>query len=200
MQINKEVLKSLNPCFDRYEHFLEHHANFSGSLSDFMELPNVNYDDKIWVAEKVLTKNQAVSWAVLCAESVAHIFEEKYPEDKRFSDCIDFLKTVKDFNNLTDTETEEIEKHRDIIGDCYATNAAYYAALAARYAAHAARYALCVAAYNAIRAATNAATYASYAATYASYAANAASDSNKIAAQESQEELNIQFLRMACSL
>jgi len=186
MQINKEVLKSLNPCFDRYEHFLEHHANFSGSLSDFMELPNVNYDDKIWVAEKVLTKNQAVSWAILCAESVVHIFEEKYPEDKRFSDCIDFLKTVKDFNNLTDTETEEIEKHRDIIGDCYA-------AFAAHYAVRAARYALCVAAYNAIRAATNAATYASY-------AANAASDSNKIAAQESQEELNIQFLRMACSL
>jgi len=199
MQINKEFLKSLNPCTDRYEHFLKHNASFDGSLSDFMELPNVNYDDKIWVAEKVLTKNQAVSWSILCAESVVHIFEDKHPDDKRFRDCIRYLKTVKDFNSLTDTEREEIYKHRDIIRDYYAS----YASYAAYYAVRAARYALYVAAYNATTDAALAANHATSAVSYATLAAfHATADAGEDAdgARNNQRELNIQFLRMACSL
>jgi len=96
MQINKEFLKSLNPCADRYENYLEHNASFDGSISDFLELDTISYEDKVWVAVRVLTSNQVVNWSVLCAESVVHIFEDKHPDDKILSNCIDFLKTVND--------------------------------------------------------------------------------------------------------
>jgi len=184
MKIDKEFLKSLSPCTDRYRHFLEHHANFSGSLNDFLDLTNLDYDDKIWVAEKVLTKNQAISWAILCAESVVHIFEARYPKDKRLSNCINFLKTVKDFDNLTNAEKSEIKRH---MSDAHAARHDAHASDAAR-AAHAV--------YCAAYAVYCAANYAVYAALLA--AADTGEDAN--AAGNNQQELNIQFLRMACSL
>jgi len=209
MQINKEVLKSLNPCADRYKHFLKHNASFDGSLSEFLDLPNLAYSDKVWVAEKVLTQNQAVSWATLCAESVVHMFEAKNTDDKILNNCINFLKTINDFDNLTDTEREEIEKHRDIIGDCCTARAsrsavrANYYALYAVYAANA-LYAVCAAVRLIADAAYNAVRCANYATSAAHYAANpttySVSDSTKNAAQQNQEELNIQFLKQVISL
>jgi len=188
MQINKELLKSLNPCFDRYKDFLKHNASFDGSLSDFLGLPDLDYDDKVWVAEKVLTKNKRVKWAILCAESVMYIFEAKYPDDKRISNCINYIKSVNDFDNLTDTERAEIEKHLDIIEKdlpaSYATRAAVQAATyAARFATTSASSAVHSTTY-ATNAATDAAEYA---------AKNAGEDAN--AAQQNQEALNIQFLK-----
>jgi len=192
MQINKEVLKSLNPCFDRYEHFLENNANFDGSFNDFLDLTNLDYDDKTWVAEKILTQNQAVIWSVLCAESVLHIFEKKYPKDKRPRDCINFLKTVKDFNNLNDIEKSEIKRHLDIIQVSYATDCVAYAATAVHYAT-----------YNSARAASGAANYAIHTANNAAYSAayaakNAGEDVS--AAGNNQQALNIQFLKQVTSL
>jgi len=192
MQINKDVLKSLNPCADRYKVFLKHHGEFNGSLSEFMDLPNISYEDKTWVAKRVLNKNQAVSWAILCAESVVPVFEKEYPDDKRIRDCIRYLKTVKDFNSLTDTEREEIERHLDIIQKALPA----YAAFAAHYAAHAARYALYVAAYNATTDAAIAAIYATESAFYA--AKNAGEDFT--AAKHNQQALNLQFLKQVTSL
>lgn len=111
MQINKDVLKSLNPCTSRYWNFLKYNADFSGSFSEFLELDSVSYDDKVWVAVSVLNKSQLVNWTKLCAESVLHIFEKEQPKDKRVSNCIDYLKSIDDFNILTDIERDEIEKH-----------------------------------------------------------------------------------------
>jgi len=199
MQINKEFLKSLNPCANRYENYLEHNADFSGSFSDFLELPNVAYSDKSWVAEKILNKNQAVKWAILCAQSVIHVFEAKNTDDKILSNCINFLKTVNDFDNLTDTEKLEIKKHLDIIRDYYT---AQYAtdALYTVYATNAV-YAVCAAAHAAhytIRA-TRFAASATIAATYAARSAkNAGEDAD--AAQQNQEALNLQFLKQVTSL
>jgi len=180
MKINKDVLESLEPCADRYENYLEHHASFDGSFSDFLDLPNLDYNDKVWVAEKILTKNQAVSWAILCAESVVHIFEDKHPDDKILSTCINFLKTVNDFNSLTDTEKWEIEKRLDIIQvnySVYAVDAVFAAIYAAFHA-------------------TNAAFHATNA---AAFATNAASDSISADDKEKQEALNLQFLKQVTS-
>jgi len=193
MQINKEFLKSLNPCADRYKNYLEHHGEFSGSLSDFLGLPDLDYNDKVWVAERVLNKNQAVNWSILCAESVVHMFEDKHPGNKSLSNCIEFLKTVNDFNNLTDTEKEKIKKHLYIIGDYYAAYAV--GAAHALYAANA-TYAACAAACEA-RYAVDVATYA----TNAAYnAANAAAFADEDAAKHNQQALNLQFLKQAISL
>jgi len=195
MQINKEFLKSLNPCTSRYEHLLEHYGEFSGSLSEFLDLPSGYYTDKVWVAGEILNKNQLVSWAILCAESVMYIFEANYPGNKSLSNCIDFLKTVKDFNNLTDSQSLEIKRHLGIIRD-YCTAHANYAASAAVYAACVAVYTACVAALDA--------TYASDAARSATSAArsaaNAAAFTDEDAAKHNQQALNLQFLKQAISL
>jgi len=205
MKINKDVLKSLNPCDNRYKHFLEHHGEFSGSLNDFLDLPNLEYVDKIWIARRVLTKNQAVKWATLCAESVVHMFEAKYPDDKRLSDCINYLKSINDFDRLINCQPLEIKKHK--IATSAATDAAHAAASATLFStnatAHAANYAA-TSAHAAAHSATFASTsfqaviyaaHAAQAAIYASYATHAVCDSNKIAALENQEALNLQFLK-----
>jgi len=191
MQINKEFLKSLNPCDDRYKHFLEHHSDFDGNFIEFLDLGTISYEDKVLIAEKVLTKNQAVSWAILCAESVMYVFEAKHPGNKRLSKCINFLKSIKDFNNLTDTEKWEIKKHEDISGVNYVASAVHYALYTAYYALYAVNYA------------ANSAVYATTAARDAVYAALlAAADTGEDAdaAGNNQKALNLQFLRMACSL
>jgi len=184
MKINKEVLKGLNPCADRYKHFLKHHANFDGSLSEFLDLPNLEYGDKAWVAVRVLTKNKRVKWAMLCVESVVHIFEAKYPYDRCLSNCIRYLKTVKDFNSLTDTEREEIEKHLDIIKKALPAYATYATSAAVRSATYT------------TSAAVRSAAYATEAAFHA--AKDAGEDAN--AAKQKQEALNLQFLKQVISL
>jgi len=199
MQINKEFLKSLNPCADRYKHFLKHHGEFNGSFSEFMDLPNLDYEDKIWVAVIVLTKNQLVKWSILCAESVIHIFEANYPGNKSLSNCINcinYLKSINDFNNLTDAQSLEIKRHLGIIRD-YCTAHANYAALAANHSTIAATL-------TAILTATHAATYASDAARSATVSARCATESadyaGEDAAKHSQQALNLQFLKQVISL
>jgi len=224
MQINKELLKSLNPCTDRYKHFLKHHGEFNGSFSEFMDLPNLDYEDKIWVAVIVLTKNQLVKWSVLCVDSVVHIFEDKRPDDKRLSDCISYLKSINDFNNLTNAQALEIKKHGmaanaaffSANATVYATNATYAAANAAyavRCAASGAANAVQAAIY-AAGAAAREARYATSAATSATnYAATSAAtsatnyaatyddrDSINYAAKYSQQALNLQFLKQVTSV
>jgi len=189
MQINKEVLKNLEPCADRYEHFLNYNADFDGSFSDFLYLPNVNYDDKVWVAKRVLTKNQLVKWAMLCIESVVHIFEEKYKGDKSLSNCINFLKTVNDFDSLTDAQILEVKKRvkAKCVAFCYTRDAADDSPIA--FIATNADYVFF----------TNAAAhYAVEGAAQAAFAAaNASSDVEDaiyIAAKLKQQALNLKFL------
>ena len=207
MQINREILKNFNPCLDRYKNYLENYPNFDGSFDEFLDLNNITYNDKIWVAQRVLNKNQLIRFALLCAESVLHIFEEKYPEDKRPRDCIEYLMKIDDFSNLTDEQREEILKHKNAASS--ASSAAYAAAYAASSAAaYAATYAAADAADAAAYAAADAANAAAanaayaYAAAYAAdaYAAADAAAYAAAAARLDQQNLNIQFLKMAASL
>jgi len=199
MQINKEFLKSLNPCANRYEHFLEHYGEFNGSLSDFLDLPDLYYDDKIWVAKKVLTKNQAISWGVLCAESVVHIFEAKRPDDKRLINCINFLKSINDFSSLTIDQALEIKRHESDTDDVIASNSADDAAYYASYAAYAAAYSATFAA--SVSEDVYAAAYATKHATYAArFAFHAASNSINDDAEQKQKYINLQFLKQVVSL
>jgi len=210
MQINKEFLRSLYPCVDRYKHFLKHNINFNGSFSQFLDLDTISYSDKVWVAGEVLNRNQSINWAILCAESVVPLFENQYSADKRVSNCINFLKTVKDFNNLTSDEKSEIKKHLDETHAITAGNkdtslAAYYSARSAQNIAmiasrpHTHRHAL-YAAYAAIRA-TNAANTINYT-IHAALAPQSAAHAPRLqtfTAKLDQEALNLQFLKQVCS-
>jgi len=142
MRINKEFLKNLKPCTDRYKNFLEHNCSFDGGFSDFLDLDTISYGDKMWVAERIIKRNQAVKWAILCAESVLPIFENRYPVENRLSDCINFLKTVKDFNSLTDVEMLEIKNYVDASRSIYGVASdTSDAARAVTYATHCATHA-----------------------------------------------------------
>jgi hypothetical protein len=105
-----------------------------------------------------------VAFAVLCAESVLAIYEDKYPNDSRVSNAIKAAKEYL-FNP-----------------SAYAARAARAAAFAAAYAANAAAYAAADAAAHSARAA-NAAAYAAYAAAFAAFAAAFADDAAAYAAR-----------------
>ena len=81
--INKDIIKALNPCNDRFNNYLKHYSDFSNTLQDFLSLDNITYSDKVWVITKLFTKEQNVAWSIKCAESVLSNFESVYPNDKR---------------------------------------------------------------------------------------------------------------------
>ena len=170
MKINKDIIAKLNPCKNRFDNYLEYYSDFDGDLREFLELENITYDDKVWVFERNTTKEQRMKWAALCAKSVLHLFEERYPNDKRPRNAIEATLN----NNIT----SEIKRNAAdaafataYAADAYAAAYAADAAFAAAYAADAdaAAYAADAAAY-----AADAAAYATYAA--AAYAADAAAD------------------------
>ena len=165
--VNAETIAKLNPCKNRFDNYLEHYKYFQGSLEEFTKLDKITYSDKIWVIVRLFTKEQNVGWSIKCAESVLHIFESKYPEDKRPRLAIEAAKNY-------------------LLNPSAAAHAAYDAAYdAARAAAHAAAHG---AAHGAAHAAARAAAYAA-----ARAAAYAAAYAARAAAERHQEELNLKF-------
>jgi hypothetical protein len=190
MKINAALIKTFNPCQDRLDNFLQHYADFNGEFHEFLALENITYNDKVWVGCRLLTKNQLVQWSIFCAESVKHLFEAKYPDNKCLTELFDYLKSIEDFETLTEEQRESIAKLRRTAYAAasyaaYAADAAFYAAAYAAYAADAADAAFYAAAY--------AADAAFYAAAYAADAAAAAYDAAD-AAKEEQRNLNLLYL------
>ena len=70
-QINTEILKSLNPCPDRYKVWLKHHKKFDGSIIEFLELDKIPAKDKIWVAVRVMPRFLVEVFAIDCAFSAS---------------------------------------------------------------------------------------------------------------------------------
>ena len=192
MIINNRVIERFNPCKERFDDYLKYNGSNSFGFDEFLNLSNITYYDKIWVATKLLNKNQLVHFGLLCAESVLFIYEEKYPLDKRVRDCIETLKGIKDFSNMTSDE-----KNATTVAYAYANAAANAnaAAYTANAAANAAAYA---AAYTAaaVNAAANAAAYTAY----AKAAANAAYTAHSCEARTQQQKLNLEYLKMAATL
>ena len=183
--IDLNYLESLNPCKERLYSFTNNYPKFSGTWSEFLDLENVTYNDKIWVARRFLNTNQLIHFAILCADSVSHIFNNKYPNDNRVNNLLNYLKEIKDFTRITE---EQRTKIRELRYAADAAAAAAYAAdadaadAAAAYAADAAAYAAAADAADADADAADAA-YAADAAAAAAYA------------RKSQQNLNITFLK-----
>jgi len=122
-----------------------------------------------WYIDDKKRRRVQVQFAVLCAESVLHIYENQYPDDNRPR------KAIEAAQNYLKKPSNAAAK---------AANAAAYAAYAACVAAYAAKAAKAAkaayatyAAYTAYEAA-NAAAYAAYEAANAAYAAYAAKTAN----------------------
>ena len=165
MLITKEYLKSLSPCEDRYKCYLKNYKNWSGTLEEFLDLPELTHADKKWVFVRSIDKSKLRLVAADFAERVLHIFESKYPNDDR--------------------PRKAIEAARNGKAAAYASYDAFAARAAAAYAAdaHAARAAAYDAAY-AADAADAADDYTARAAAYdAAYAACAAARADEEKAQ-----------------
>lgn len=122
-KINKNIILTLKPCKDRFNNFITNYPDFNGDLKDFLYLDNITYSDKVWVFTRLATHIQNVKWSLLCAESIIHLYETKYPKDNRPRLA---LETANAF--ILDPS----EKNKDAAN---AANAAAYAAYAAANAA-----------------------------------------------------------------
>ena len=116
-----------------------------------LKTPNINnYDEIIKVGINLLTHNQKVRFATKCAWSVLKFFEEKYTDDKRVRECLVFLDSVEDFENMTEEQKTELDGHGSSVA-----HAAYHDAAYAAHTAYFATTAYATAAYHAVKANKN---------------------------------------------
>ena len=197
-QLTLNVIKSKSPCTSGWEKLLKSFDKTKAdetpvSIAHLLDSNGIN--DTLWVIFNCIPdelqhkRNMLADLAepaIKAAESVLHIFEEKYPEDKRPRDAIENAK-----ENLRRARAGEERLPRSYPADVYDYSAAYdYAA--ATYAAYAA-YAAADAAAAAHAAHATYAAYAAYAAAYA-YAA-AAHQKAREKAREKQKEIILTYFQ-----
>ena len=185
MKLNKEILKEKNACRDGLAWYVENGCEtVAETVEKLIAEKKLNWAN--WLITRMLGKEDCVRYAIFASREVLHIFEAKYPEDKRPRLAIEaaehYLKN-KNANAATAAATAAANAANDataVYAAGYAANAVYAAdaVYAAGYAANAATNAYDAAAYaaNATVYAANAAGYAANAATNAYDAANAADD------------------------
>jgi hypothetical protein len=83
MLITKDYLESLNPCKNRFDHYLIHYSNWQGTLEEFLNLKELTHADKTWVFARSTLKDNLRLLAADFAERVLHVYESKYPNDNR---------------------------------------------------------------------------------------------------------------------
>jgi len=88
MNIDKEYIEGLSPCADRLQNYLNNYAEWSGSLLEFLDLDKITRKDKMWVFVRSVSTDFKRRFAIEVTESVLHIFEQKYPNDKRPREAI----------------------------------------------------------------------------------------------------------------
>jgi hypothetical protein len=92
------------------------------------------YRDARTVISKLMTAEQCIEWSIYCAESVLHIFEDAYPDDKRPCESIEAAKQYL-------ADPSDINKDAVVsAAACYDGNAAAAAYVAVVYAAYTAAY------------------------------------------------------------
>ena len=165
MKINEEFIASLNPCTDRHENYLKHYSEKEFTLEEFILLDKITYGDKKWVIwNNFLSILDKRKLACVFARHVLHIFEAKYPDDKRPRLALECAE------NENSTKKERRDAYDAAYAAAYADADAAHAAADAAYAAYAYAYADADAADAAADAAYAAAAYAADAAATAAYA------------------------------
>jgi hypothetical protein len=82
-KVTNDVIAKLNPCKARHDNYLKFYTNKEYSKAQFLGLKNISHSDKLWVAFRLIPKDNIKLACADIAESVLHIFEAKYPDDKR---------------------------------------------------------------------------------------------------------------------
>ena len=124
MKITNGFLKKHNACKDGYEWTLKQENR---ELEPFLDalVKDDHWNWANWVIVRCMNKKQNVQYAIFAAEQVIHIYEKKYPDDKRPRQAIDAAKAYVE-NPCAKTKAADA---------AYAAYAAANAAYAAAYAA-----------------------------------------------------------------
>jgi len=91
--IDIKVIKNLYLSPDRFKNYLDNYKEFEGSLEEFFKLDKILFQDKIWVAFRILTKEQVRKSLGFIAETVLYLYESKYPNDLRPRKAVELAKT-----------------------------------------------------------------------------------------------------------
>jgi hypothetical protein len=184
MIITLEELAKLNACPGGIKWFCDKYAHksitFETLISDLLQAGKEIWIN--WLVTGKLSADNCVKYAIFAAEQVLHLYEDKYPGDKRPRNAIDAAKKyLKDKNDdaaraAYDAARAAYDAAYDVHDAFYSHNAfaaraAYDAAYAAFYAARDATYAAEVASYAAAR---DVYAYAAHAGDAAAHAANSA--------------------------
>ena len=142
MKLTEKKLRSLNPCPDGLDWYMEQEE------TDLQAICFALIDQSIsgwanWLLSRLMTKRQRISFAIYAAEIVIHIFEAAYPKDTRPRDAIEaakrYLKKPTDKNKKAAAVAAVAARAAARAAD-YASDAYFaYAARAAVRVAYAAR-------------------------------------------------------------
>ena len=94
MKITVKKIESYNPCKSGIDDFKSKHPKFNDKLTVLLSLDDISYNDKVWLACKVVDIKTLQQWGVECAEMVLQYFEEVIPSDRRVRDCLEISKRV----------------------------------------------------------------------------------------------------------
>ena len=149
--ITLKQIRKHSPCKDGWEKLLEHLGKTKADDAPvkFSEILNSNgLDDAIWCLRALPKEHEGKIRCLTAdfAERVLHIFEEKYPDDKRPREAIQGARDYVE-GKITLDELKVFRRAAYAVYAVYAADAvdaaaAAYAAHADAYAAHAAAYAV----------------------------------------------------------
>ena len=184
--INIKWLEDQKACSSGVEMFQQHYGEKRVNVLDFLEAAIQTNNSEVleyanWVITKLFTKKQCIQYSIFAAESVLHIFEDEFPNDKRPRLAIEAAKKV------LESDTKE---NRD---------SAWYAGSAAGYAAESAAWSAQYAAGYAGYAARSAGSAAGSAARYAARSAARYAGSAQYAA-ENKVEQQIKILKFGVTI
>lgn len=134
--INLATIKALNPCKDRRENYIKFYKNREFTPKQFMGLKHITHKDKVWVAFRLMPKDNIKLAAADIAESVLHLYENKFPNDLRPRKAIEAARTGTKEEALTAAYAAYASYADSAVNTAaYAAYAAYAAATASAYAA-----------------------------------------------------------------
>ena len=121
-KINKQYLKLLGPCQNQWKNYLSKHEGFSGTISEFLELDGIPWNDKKWVLFRL---NSLLPEKVM--REFALIVACRTVEKSTCQEVKDYFDLVLHLYVSESTELLDDEEYRA------AHRAAYWAAYRASY-------------------------------------------------------------------
>ena len=110
MKVTKEFLREKYACATGYRWFCENclELDFEDQIK---QLSKYRYDWANWLLVRLMTLEQKRKYAIFAAEKVLHIFEAKYPTDKRPRKAIEAAEAV------LENDTKENRSKADAAAD-----------------------------------------------------------------------------------